>query len=689
MRFPTPLRRAVGFLGLPLALAVAMALPAALHAAAATTPPSVASPGDKMIAAYFRDETVRVHSANFAGLKSLADWEAQRGRLRAELFEMMGLSPLPPRGDLQATVTGRIEHLEFTVEKLHYQSLPGLYVTANLYVPKVRTGPVPAILYVCGHGQVKENGVAYGAKTSYQHHGAWFARHGYVCLMIDTIELGELEGTHHGTHREGKWWWNARGYSPGGVEAWNAMRALDYLQSRPEVDGAKLGVTGRSGGGAYTWFTAALDERVKVAVPVAGITDLHNHVVDGRISGHCDCMFPVNTYRWDFAKLAALIAPRPLLFANTDKDTIFPLDGVMRVHGELAAIYQLYKATDKLGLLITEGPHKDTQDLQVPALRWFNRFLKNDETPVRLAAEKLFKPAELKVFPVGQLPTDQRTTVIHETFVPVAAPAVPATADAWAVQRDTWMRTLSEKCFAGWPQTAEPLALKRIGEVTVDRVRQTRFDFTSQESIRLPLRVTALAGATTPPARVILRIVDTAGWGGTASGITGALEPALRAQIERGEVTLIEFAPRGLGATASTLNEKDQTHQRRRYQLLGQTADGMRVWDIRRAVAAARSTELFGTAPLELHATGPQAINALYASLYDAPMAALDLTAPPASHRTGPDYLNVLRFLDVPQAAALAADRAPVRLHAANIEEWSWTRAAAKQLKWPAERLTW
>jgi hypothetical protein len=115
----------------------------------------------------------------------------------------------------------------------------------------------------------------------------------------------------------------------------------------------------------------------------------------------------------------------------------------------------------------------------------------------------------------------------------------------------------------------------------------------------------------------------------------------------------------------------------------------MRVWDIRRAVAAARSTELFGTAPLELHATGPQAINALYASLYDAPMAALDLTDPPASHRTGPDYLNVLRFLDVPQAAALAADRAPVRLHAANIEEWSWTRAAAKQLKWPAERLTW
>lgn len=677
---PSPLRRAGLF------AFAAVTLVRALHAAVA---PSVESAGDKMTAAYFRAETARVHTANFSGLTTLADWEAQRGRLRAELFEMLGLAPLPPRGDLRATVTGHVEHPEFTVEKLHYQSLPGLYVTANLYVPKVRTGPVPAILYVCGHGNVKERGVSYGAKTSYQHHGAWFARHGYVCLMIDTIELGELEGTHHGTHREGQWWWNARGYSPGGVEAWNALRGLDYLQSRPEVDGAKLGVTGRSGGGAYTWFTAALDERVKVAVPVAGITDLQNHVVDGCVSGHCDCMFPVNTYRWDFAKLAALIAPRPLLFANSDKDTIFPLDGVLRVHGELSAIYKLHQASDKLGLLITEGPHKDTQDLQVPTLRWFNRFLKNDESPVRLVAEKLFKPVDLKVFPVGQLPTDQRTTVIHETFVPIAAPAVPSNAAAWTTQRDAWLKILADKCFAGWPQTEEPLALQRIGEVTIDRIRQTRFDFTSQGPIRLPLRVTTLAGATTPPARIILRVVDTAGWGSTASSITGPIEPALRAQIERGEIALVEFAPRGLGATASTLNEKDQTHQRRRYQLLGQTADGMRVWDIRRAIAAVRSTELFGAAPLELHAAGQQAINALYASLYGAPVAALDLTAPPASHRTGPDYLNVLRFLDIPQATALAADRAPVRLRVTNIEEWSWTRQTAQQLKWPAERLTW
>ena len=184
---------------------------------------------------------------------------------------MLGLSPNRERTPLNAKITGKIETKLFTVENLHYQSSPGFYVTANLYVPRGLTEPVPAILYVCGHGRVKKDGVSFGNKTYYQHHGAWFARNGYVCLTIDTVQLGEIEGIHHGTYREGMWWWNSRGYTSAGAEAWNCIRALDYLQSRPEVDGERLGVTGRSGGGAYSWWIAALDERIKAAVPVAGI----------------------------------------------------------------------------------------------------------------------------------------------------------------------------------------------------------------------------------------------------------------------------------------------------------------------------------------------------------------------------------------------------------------------------------
>ena len=236
-------------------------------ALAATALAGADLPADRMLKQYFQAETAHLSAQTFADIRTLEDWTSRRALFREQLFEMAGLSPRPQKADLNAVITGRVEHDDFTVEKLQYQSLPGLYATGNLYLPKNRQGKVPAILYVCGHANVKEGGISYGAKASYQHHGAWFARHGYVCLTIDTIQLGELEGLHHGTYREGMWWWNARGYTPGGVEAWNSIRALDYLQSRPEVDGSKLGMTGRSGGGAYTWLTSALDERVTVAVP--------------------------------------------------------------------------------------------------------------------------------------------------------------------------------------------------------------------------------------------------------------------------------------------------------------------------------------------------------------------------------------------------------------------------------------
>ncbi len=651
---------------------------------AAAPAPSQPNAADKMFAEYFRAETAKLAANSLADVKTLRDWTDHRAEYREQLFEMLGLSPRPKRTDLKPTITGRLEHAEFFVEKIHFQSLPGLYVTANLYLPKNLTGRVPAILYGCGHAVVKEGAASLGNKTGYQHHGEWFARHGYVCLAIDTIQLGELEGVHHGTKRLGMWWWNSRGYTPAGVEAWNGIRALDYLQSRPEVDPERIGMTGRSGGGAYTWYTAALDDRIKVAVPVAGITDLHNHVVDGVVKGHCDCMFMVNTYRWDYTKLAALLAPRPLLLANSDKDTIFPLDGVMRVHGELSRLYALHKASDKLGLLITEGPHKDTQDLQVPAFRWFNRWLKNEpDTLVKVAAEKLFTPKQLRVFPVGGHPADERTTKIHDTFVPLAAPPVPTDAAEWAKQKETWMRALREKVFRGWPAEGEPLQLARLLENKTGVLSETTWEFTSHGGVRLPLRV--YAGKTPPQAAplVVFAVVDDAAWS------YPIIEPAVAAAIVRGESILVLFAPRGVGATTSALSAADQIELHRRYMLIGQTTDSMRVWDIRRAIAALRATGLPGDARVHLTASRKQAVNALYASLFINSLAAMEMASPSVSHLNGPDYLNVLRFLDIPQALAMAAERQPVKLSATDPDRWSWTTQTAQRLGWPANRLSW
>ncbi|HEY2589866.1 MAG TPA: acetylxylan esterase [Tepidisphaeraceae bacterium] len=418
-----------------------------VSAGPATTQPGTMR-GDRMITDYFRNETAEISRKCLTEIKTREDWDAKKGEYRRQLAEMLGLWPMPARTDLHATVTGRIDADEFTVERLYFQSMPHLYVTGDLYVPKGLTHPAPAILYVCGHSKVQENGVSLGNKTYYQHHGEWFACNGYVCLIIDSLELGEIEGIHHGTYNLGMWWWHSRGYTPAGVEAWNGIRALDYLCSRKEVDPARIGMTGRSGGGAYTWYVAALDDRVKVDCPVAGITDLQNHVVDGTIEGHCDCMFMDNTYRWDFPQVAAPVSPRPLLIGNSDKDTIFPLDGVYRLHEQVRRIYALQGAEKNLGLLITEGPHKDTQDLWVPVFRWFNRFLKNDEGTIDKVAKPLLKPQELRV--LEQLPTDQINTKIQETFGPTPPPpTVPASKEDWERQRNRWMAELKAKTFAG------------------------------------------------------------------------------------------------------------------------------------------------------------------------------------------------------------------------------------------------
>ncbi|HVX61933.1 MAG TPA: CocE/NonD family hydrolase [Pirellulales bacterium] len=679
------------------ASAIALALAAALSILApADVSAQTASPGDTMLAEYFRAETASLAERCLADVKTLEDWTSRRAEYRRQLAEMLGLDPMPEKTDLKAVVTGKREHEFFNVENLQFQSRPGLYVTANLYLPKKQDKPAPAVLYVCGHGQVKKNGVSYGNKTTYQHHGEWLARNGFVCLTIDTIQLGEIEGIHHGTYREGMWWWNSRGYTPAGVEAWNGIRALDYLQSRPEVDGEKLGVAGRSGGGAYSWWVAALDERVKAAVPTAGITDLENHVVDGCVEGHCDCMFMVNTYRWDYPQVAALVAPRALLITNTDKDGIFPLDGVERVHRKVREIYGLYGADNQLGLQISEGPHKDIQELQVAEFHWFNRFLKGEDAPVENSGIKYLEPEELKVFET--LPADEITSHIHDTFVPIAAaPQTPESKQTWSRQRDAWRQALQEKCLAGWPQSPAPLHLSEAFSEQREGLRLTVYDFESQPHVRLRLYVWNNVNLKRP-SQVSLAVGDPAslpGWSklrrnfGELLAADGLPEPVAGQEETPLAADAIQalFLPRGLGATAWDESPRKQIQNRRRFMLLGQTLAGMQAWDVRRALEAMRLIEVARGAPLQVSARGDLAAVTLYGALFGPSPEKLTLSELPVSHSSGPDLLNVMRFLDLPQVVAMVAERGPIELLTADREAWSYPAAVAQNLGWPESQL--
>ena len=548
-------------------------------------PKADTSRGDTMIARYFEAETNRLTAASLADIKTFGDWKEHKTEYRRQLFEMLALDPLPKKTPLKPVVTGTASHAEFRVENLHFQSRPGLYVTGNLYIPKKRKGKLPTILYVCGHGRVKKDGISYGNKTHYQHHGAWFARNGYVCLIIDTLQLGEIEGIHHGTYNHDMWWWNARGYSSAAVEAWNCIRALDYLETRPEVDASRFGVTGRSGGGAYSWWIAALDERIKVAVPVAGIASLRNHVVDGCVEGHCDCMYQLNTYGWDFPMVAALVAPRPLLISNTDKDRIFPLDGVVDVYFKTRRIYELHGALDKIGLQICEGPHKDTQELRVHAFHWFNKYLKGEDPLIETTAVKFFEPEHLKVF--DKLPADEINTTIQETFAARAeSHDVPKSKQAWQKQRSDWLAALKQKSFRGWPTELADLDLKEVMNAMSGGVQLTAYDFTSQENIRLRLYLAHRAGLKRSDLDlVVLNSLDEEGW----REFLTTMRPAFGRQLEGEQLpgadkesfeqtakmlasfkwAMAYVAPRGIGPTAWDRSERKRTQIRRRFMLLG------------------------------------------------------------------------------------------------------------------------
>ena len=131
-----------------------------------------------MIDHYFQMQVKQISDACLNDLTTKENWEKKRPEMRRQFLEMMGLWPLPEKTDLKATITSTVEGEGFTVDNLHFQSRPGLYVTANVYKPKPMVpGKLPAILYVCGHGNTVENGVSYGSKVTYQYHPAWFAKH--------------------------------------------------------------------------------------------------------------------------------------------------------------------------------------------------------------------------------------------------------------------------------------------------------------------------------------------------------------------------------------------------------------------------------------------------------------------------------------------------------------------------------
>jgi dienelactone hydrolase len=602
--------------------------------------------GDRSIRRYLAARAAELEREFLPGINTAADFEKHRPALRADLLDMLGLNPMPARTPLKATITGTIEQPGYIIEKLHFQSLPGLYVTANLYRPtraQSSNERYPTILYQVGHAnQHRRDGNK--AANECQQHGSWFATHGYVALVMDTIELSEIAGLHRGLLSGNRWWWHSTGYTPAGVETWNAMRALDYLATRPEVDTTRIGATGISGGGIGTFWITAVDDRVKASAPVSGLGDVTFYAGEDGISRHCDCFFFYNRARWNYTTVAALTCPRPMLFVNSNNDIYFPMGTNERISARLERLYARFGASDLVDAVISVGGHGYRTDIRRAVYEFFNRHLKGDARRVMDAdafqnadGSPILERKQLRVFPEDtDFPKDHINTKIDAQFVTLAKPTLPAAGkfEAW---RNDLLARLRQAAFAAWPASATARYAPALGnEARAEKE-------TTEDGIEVYWRW--LPGKSDARWLVVLDTDEDA-----------RKLPEWARQVV-GEDSVLLLSPRGVGSGVWTQGKFPNPIERA-MSLIGATVDSGRVWDVMTVVSRRAESQW------RVAGRGRAGIIAAYAALYQPAIEAIVVIDPPASHlpkapeeKYGPPLLNVLRILDIPEALGCLAPR--------------------------------
>ena len=574
-------------------------------------------PGEEPVRAYMSRLAKEISDRSLADVKTLDDWKQRRDGLKAKLLSALGLDPLPERTPLDPNITHTFEKDAFRVETLTFKALPGFYCTANLYLPKYGKAKHPAVLYVCGHANDP-----LGAKVKYSHHPQWLASRGYVVLIVDPIQISEIEAIHHGTYRYGLWHWQALGYTPMGLETWCGMRSIDYLCSRPEVDAEKIGMTGRSGGGTMTWFTMALDERVKCGVSANATGIVATHVRHDTLRGHCDCAFYINHPRIDYTDVAALCAPRPVLVQSGQKDWIYPPEGYRPLGEKTRRIFELHGAGERLKEQDVDAEHKDLPVFRTEAHRWFTRWLKGETTEETVPEIDPIPPEQLRAVR-GPLPADVRNASIAEEFPGAYRSTAPASADAWRQRSDALRARLENHSFP-----AEPAP---VGRLALDGEKL-------ESEPGMPISVEILRPARAEkPARAFVVVSDREAKGGPDW-----------AKVAR-EVPVVRVYPRNQGGEG--WSPELEKFVRRAAPLVGRSLGTMRVTDVQRGIALARET--LGAEKIVLYGRDEGAMLSLLAAIRT-PVERVILESLPDSLLAEPILLNAARITDVPELLGLA-----------------------------------
>ena len=274
---------------------------------------------------------------------TLAEWEAHKARLQRQILVAAGLYPLPEKTALHPEISGRIEHGDYSIEKVALETMPGYYLGGNLYRPLHPKGKVPAVVTPHGHwsyGRL-ENSDSYSGPAL----GINLARQGYVAFAYDMVGYNDTLQTEHRFSSPTYQLWS---FTPLGLQLWNSIRALDFVESLPEVDGQRLAVAGASGGATQTLLLAAVDPRVRVAAPV--------NMVSFIMQGGCQCEnAPGLRIGTSNVEIAAMMAPRPMLLVSASGD--WTKNVPREEYPAVRSIYELYGKPDNVAVVQFEAEH--------------------------------------------------------------------------------------------------------------------------------------------------------------------------------------------------------------------------------------------------------------------------------------------------------------------------------------------
>ena len=352
-----------------------------------------------------------------AAIRTVADAQRRKEFVRRRILEALGGLP-DYGGPLNARVTGQIHAAGYVIEKVIYESLPGFYVTANLYRPD-RPGRYPAVLLQAGHTQE--------GKAEPQRLAANLALKGFVSLAFDPAGQGEREQTYDPQLKAPAAGWSVNEHIHAGAQSslvneglaryfiWDARRSLDYLVSRPEVDPGRLGAAGCSGGGALTTFIGALDARLKAVIP-ACFPNSYRLLFTGS-TAHSEMTLPQHLFLGlDTADFVELSAPTPWLIQATEQDYFTP-PGAKLVYEEARRWYRLYGAEDKIAFHVGSGPHGTPLASREAVYEWLIRWLKDGRGDAHEQQVKIYPNHELQVTKTGRVEDEPGSRKLYQLIL--------------------------------------------------------------------------------------------------------------------------------------------------------------------------------------------------------------------------------------------------------------------------------